>query len=102
MNKLLLTLLATLTIATTANAEHCCYRGGYHREGYYGGGIGWVAPALIGGAIGYELSQPRTVVIEPPIVVQQPPIVAQPPVGYHYAVVTDPACNCQKTALLPN
>jgi hypothetical protein len=63
-----------LLMAGTASAHWhgyggCCYRP------YYGGG--WVAPAIIGGVIGYELSrpQPQVIVQQPPVIVQQPPIV---------------------------
>ena len=59
---------------------------GFRHRGYYGGG-NWVAPALIGGVIGYELSRPRY--YEPPVVVQQPVIVQPQPV---YSVT--PQQNC--------
>jgi hypothetical protein len=62
------------------------HHGGHYRGGYYGGG-NWVAPALIGGVIGYELSRPRY--YEPPVVVQQPVIVQQQPV---YSVTTTATC----------
>lgn len=39
----------------------CCYRS-------YGG---WVGPAIIGGAIGYELAR-QPVIIQQPVIVQQP------------------------------
>jgi len=76
MKKVLLT-LSLLLLAGTASAQwhhdRCCYRGGY-----YGGG-NWVAPAIIGGVIGYELSQPKTVIVEQPSVVYtQPQIVLGP------------------------
>ena len=47
----------------------CCYRP------YYGGG--WVAPAIIGGVIGYELSRPN-VIVQPPVIVQQPQVISDP------------------------
>ena len=102
--------LLILTSALTAGAEACCYRGGYYHHGY-GYGNGWIAPALVGGVIGYELAQPRTVVVEqppavvytqPPMVVQPSPVYAQPPVGYHWQQITDPQTNTQKMALVPN
>jgi len=62
-----------LLMAGTASAHWhgggCCYRP------YYGGD--WVAPAIIGGVIGYELSRPQ-VVVQPPIIVQQPPVISDP------------------------
>jgi hypothetical protein len=84
------------------------YRGGYYHGGCYG--CNWVAPALIGGVIGYELAQPRTVVVEqPPVYVQQPSVVfinppgtLPPPAGYHYAQMIDPVTNQTKIVLVPN
>ena len=102
-----LILISALLSASIASADACCYRGGYYRGGY---GAGWVAPALVGGVIGYELAQPRTVVVEqpgvvyaaPPVVVQPSPVYAQPPAGYHWQQITDPQTNTQKMALVPN
>ena len=81
MKKLLLA-LSMLAVVGTSNAQ-------WHHHGYYRGGYGgnWVAPALIGGVIGYELSRPRY--YEPPVVVQQPVIVQQQPV---YTVTPQPSC----------
>jgi hypothetical protein len=53
----------------------------YHHHYYGGYRGGWVGPAIIGGVIGYELSHPRTVIVEQqPVIVQQqqPPIIYQP------------------------
>ena len=78
---------------------------GYYRNGY------WVAPAAIGGVIGYELARPRYYyppyvtypAPAPQIVYTQPPTYTMPPpAGYHYAYVTDPICGCPKIALLPD
>ena len=73
MKKIIAGLLLSLTIIAPAHA-HGFGRGGYR------GGFGWVAPAMVGGVIGYEIAQPRPPVIvtqQPPIVIQQPPIVQQ-------------------------
>ena len=102
MKKLLLALLL-LTVIGTATAHDgfhyrggCCYRGGY--------GVGWVAPALLGGVIGYEIAQPRTVVVEqPPVYVQQPqPYVQAPPPGYHWQEMVDPQTGIRKIVAVPN
>jgi hypothetical protein len=79
MKKLLIA-LSLVALSTSALAhERGGYRGGYH--GYYHGGgcygCGWVAPALIGGVIGYELAQPRVIYEQAPVVIQQPPVVYQ-------------------------
>jgi hypothetical protein len=79
------------------------YRGGYYHGGCYG--CGWVAPALIGGVIGYELSRPNTVYVEPQpsvVYVQPQPTVQAPPPGYHWQQMIDPQTNTQKIVLVPN
>jgi len=110
MKKFLLASLLAMSLIGVSNAQaHGPYRmGGWH-GGYYGCGGCWVAPAVIGGVIGYELSRPNTVVVEQPSVVYtQPPVVVtpsvvqQPPAGYHWQQITDPATNTQKMALVPN
>jgi hypothetical protein len=80
---LALSLLVASTVASAHGWEgHGGYRGGGygHYENHYRGGYNnWVAPALIGGVIGYELAQPRTVYVQPPVVYQQPQVVYQTP-----------------------
>lgn len=105
--KKLLALFLLSSAAITASA-HCCYRGGYVHH-YYNGGGGWVAPAIIGGVIGYELSRPNTVYVEQqPVIVQQPPVVYTqqtlplPPAGYHWQEMIDPQTNIRKVVLVPN
>ena len=104
MKKLLLA-LSLLAIVGTASA-HEGFRG--YRGGYYHGGCywcGWVAPALIGGVIGYELSRPTTVYVEPQpsvVYVQPQPTVQAPPPGYHWQQMIDPQTNTQKIVLVPN
>ena len=83
MSKLLVGLLLAVT-ATSAFADRddhgrgYGYRGGYgYHEHYHGGYNNWIAPALIGGVIGYELGQPRTVYVQPQpqVIYQQPPVI---------------------------
>jgi len=103
-------LTALLLASTSALADwhggYGGYRGGYgHYENHYhGGGMGWVGPALIGGVIGYELSQPR-VVVQPqpqvvyqqaPVVVQQPQVITTPQPLYRKDTVYDATCNCYR------
>ena len=100
--KKVLTALALLAIAGTASAQwHHGYHGGYWRGGCWGCG-GWVAPAVIGGVIGYEIARPPVVVEQPPVIVQQPSVVQQPPAGYHWQQMLDPQTNTQKIVLVPN
>ena len=98
MKKLLLALSMLCVVGTAGAQWHhgCCYRGGY--------GGGWVAPALIGGVIGYELSRPAPVIVEQQPVIVQPPVsvVQQPPIGYHWQEMIDPATNTKKIVLVPN
>jgi len=90
-----LALVLSMLMATPAFAD------GWHHQhgGYYrGGNYNWVAPLIIGGAVGYALTQPRTVYVQP-----QPPVVYQyPPVGYHYETILDAGCNCYRNVLVQN
>jgi hypothetical protein len=97
--------LSLLAIVGTASAHEGFrgYRGGYYHGGCYG--CGWVAPALIGGVIGYELTRPTTVYVEPQpsvVYVQPQPTVQAPPPGYHWQQMIDPQTNTQKIVLVPN
>jgi hypothetical protein len=101
MKKLLLA-VSLVSLAFTASAQWH-HHGGYYRGGYGCGGC-WVAPAIIGGVVGYELSRPAPVIVEQqPVIVQQPQTVVQaPPVGYHWQQMIDPQTNTQKIVLVPN
>ena len=68
-------LLATSTLASAHDGRG--FRGGYYGGYHHGSGFGWVAPAVIGGVIGYELAHPY---YAPPVYVQQPPVYVQPPI----------------------
>jgi hypothetical protein len=97
--------LSLLAVVGTASAHDGFrgYRGGYYHGGCYG--CGWVAPALIGGVIGYELTRPSTVYVEPQpsvVYVQPQPSVQAPPPGYHWQQMIDPQTNTQKIVLVPN
>jgi hypothetical protein len=97
--------LSLLALVGTASAHDGFrgYRGGYYHGGCYG--CGWVAPALIGGVIGYELTRPSTVYVEPQpsvVYVQPQPSVQAPPPGYHWQQMIDPQTNTQKIVLVPN
>lgn len=78
-----------------------------HPYGYYGHGprYGWVAPFVIGGAVGYALTRP---VPPPPVVVYQQPVPVYPnsippaPYGYHYQQIIDGNCNCYRWVIVPN
>jgi len=102
MKKLLLA-LSLLTLVGTSQAHEgfhyrggCCYRGGY--------GMGWVAPAVIGGVIGYEIARPAPVVVQqPPVIYTQPqPVIQAPPQGYHWQEMVDPQTGISKIVAVPN
>lgn len=71
--KRLITAVALVALSVPAMAQH---HGGGYGGGYYRSG-GWVGPALIGGVVGYALSQPRVVYAQPPVVYAPPPVVYQ-------------------------
>lgn len=75
MKKLLTLLLLTISVSAMA---HGPYRGGYWARGY-GGGLGWIAPTIIGGAIVYEAVRQQPVYVQQPVIIQQQqPVVIQP------------------------
>jgi len=67
-NIILISFLAVLsTTPAYADGGHGRYGGG--RGGWHGGGWGWggawIVPALIGGAIAYDLTRPQPVYVQP-------------------------------------
>mgnify|MGYP003352033269 CR=1 FL=1 len=71
--QLLSILILTASVSGMAHGPH--YHGYWRHNG--GNQWGWVAPVVIGGAIGYELARPPVVVQQPPVILQQPPVVVQ-------------------------
>ena len=97
--------LSLLAIVGTAQAHEGFrgYRGGYYHGGCYG--CGWVAPLIIGGAIGYEINRANQPVIiqQPPVIIQQPQTYGElPPVGYHWQEMIDPQTGVRKIVAVPN
>jgi hypothetical protein len=76
--KILASILFLLPLSAMAQ-HHQGFRHFDHHQ-YYRGGWGWVAPAVIGGAVVYGLTRPAPVVVQQPVYVQQPPVVVQPQV----------------------
>ena len=95
-------ILVALLLAAAATSSMAQWHRGPSYHYHYGCGGCWVGPALIGGVVGYELAQPRTVVVEQPSVVVQQPIVQAPPVGYHWQEMIDPQTNQRKIVLVAN
>src|ERR1039457_278651 len=75
MKKLLIIFLAILS-TTPAYADGDHGRGGGRGGGGWGWGGGWIFPALIGGALVYDLTQPQTVVQPQTIYIQPAPVYA--------------------------
>ena len=78
--------IAIITVLSTAPAfaegghGHGGRNGGHSRGhgGYWGGG--WIVPALIGGAIAYDLTYPYPYYAQPYPVYAPPPVYTPPPV----------------------
>ena len=70
-------LFITLTLACATLPALAQYHGhGFRHHGHYRGPgyAGWVAPLIIGGAVGYALTRPEPVVIQQPVIIEQQPI----------------------------
>ena len=65
--------MALACVTLPVLAQHHGHR--YHNHHYRGPGYGgWVAPLIIGGAIGYTLTRPEPVIIQQPIYIEQQPM----------------------------
>jgi len=79
MKKLLLTSLLAFAMPVMAQHHHGMRHFDHHRQSNWG----WVAPAVIGGAVVYGLTRPAPVIIQqPPVYVQQPEIIVIDGVTY--------------------
>ena len=86
MKKLVAVLLLAVASTTSAMAQHHGHGNhGYNRGGHYRGG--WIAPAIIGGVIGYGLSRPYYEPYYAPA-----PAYYPPPVVYSQPQVVQPVC----------
>ena len=96
MKQLIALILVTLSFAATAQHRH---HHGHYRHGNHHNNWGWVAPALIGGAIVYSATRPVT---PPPnvVYVPQPQPLPPPPVGFRYEQILDANCNCYRWVLV--
>lgn len=97
--------ILTLCLSTTAFADGYHHHGGGHYHHSNGGD--WIAPAIIGGVIGYGIgrnSYPTPNVYSYPYpapypVYPNPPVVYQEPV-YQYTWIYDDWCRCNKRVLV--
>lgn len=99
MKKILVALLLTSLITPVMAHGPGHYRGGPY---YRGSGWGWVAPAIIGGAVVYAATRPVYAYPPPPLPVIVQNALPPAPLGYHYEMVLDAGCNCYRQVLLPN
>ena len=93
MKYLIATILSVL--ALTANAQHRHHGHGGYGHGY-GNSWGWVAPAVIGGAIVYGMTRPAP----QPQVIYVPQTLPPAPYGYRYEQILDANCNCYRWVLV--
>lgn len=93
MKRILLALVVTLGLSSNV-----------HADGRYHSSYNWVTPMVVGGVVGYALSQPRTVYVQQPqvIYVPQPQQHITVPYGYRYETILDANCNCYRAVLVPN
>lgn len=89
---LLVTLLATLSTNVLAH--------GYYGHGYHSSGNEWLAPLIVGGALGYIIAQPRTVIVQQPQYAPLPSYVPANEPIYHYENVYDTNCSCYRQVLV--
>lgn len=98
--------IGLMMLSPVAQAQHRGPHGHHGHHGHHGyhSGWGWIAPALIGGAVVYAATRPTPVVVQEPVIVTppQPVVLQQPPVGYHWEQILDARCNCNRVVLVPN
>ena len=71
MKQLLTIVLLTFSASAFAHHQHGHGHGHGHWRSTPSGGWNWVIPAIVGGAIVYEVTRPPVVVQQPPVVIQQ-------------------------------
>jgi len=89
MKKLLLTSLLAFSVPAMAQHHHGMRHFDHHQQ-YRQSNWGWVAPAVIGGAVVYGLTRPA------PVIVQQPPVYIQQP----NTVIIDGVTYVQQTMIV--
>jgi len=87
--------LMLTSTASQANPNHWRHHGSHNR-------YDWVAPLVIGGAVGYALTRQQTVVVQQPPAVYYPNPQPPVPYGYHYEQILDANCNCYRLVLVSN
>jgi hypothetical protein len=91
---------AAVLLASSAQAGYYD-RGGryeYHERLSHHNGANWVVPLVIGGVLGYALSEPRR---ESVTYVQSSPVIYEPQPIYQERWVYFSDCDCQRKVLVP-
>jgi len=88
MKKLLFTSLLAFSVPAMAQHHHGMRHFDHHQHRH--SNWGWVAPAVIGGAVVYGLTRPA------PVVIQQPPVYIQQP----NTVIIDGVTYVQQTMII--
>jgi hypothetical protein len=81
MKKLIASLFLLASPLVFAGPGHHGHGHGYRHHHHWNHNHGWIAPAIIGGVVGYALTRPAPIVVQQQpevIVVQQQPAVVQP------------------------
>ena len=99
---------ATMLIATSllmlTGIVHAAGNGHHHHRpmsGHHHHSAGrWIMPLVIGGAVGYAISQQYRPAPAPVLV--YPNTLPPAPYGYHYEQIIDANCNCYRWVLVSN
>jgi hypothetical protein len=89
MKKILLTSLLAFVMPVMAQHHHGMRHFDHHHQ-HRQSNWGWVAPAVIGGAVVYGLTRPA------PVIIQQPPVYIQQP----NTVIIDGVTYVQQTMII--
>jgi hypothetical protein len=93
MKKLLIVLVLLATSTSVLADGH----GHYYRHS----NSDWLAPLIVGGVVGYVISQPRqqTVIVQQPVYQPLPQYVPAEPI-YQYQDMYDTSCRCYRRVLV--
>ena len=98
MKKLFVVL--ALFVSTIASAQHYRHYRHFPAYGHGGGnGWGWVAPIIIGGAVGYAIGNKPAQTDQPPIIVQPSNQIVINGTVYQKQLVYFDDCKCYKEVL---
>jgi hypothetical protein len=89
-------LLIVLVLLATSTPVLADGRGHYRHSN-----SDWLAPLIVGGVVGYVISQPRqqTVIVQQPIYQPLPQYVPAEPI-YQYQDMYDASCRCYRRVLV--